>query len=113
MNYSHDASYPDGNSDVLEMYIISTDTRTECNKIQKTELTHTIAVSKFSRNYLCTTSIQSITDSITNVVWRLLILLHIAVSENVQLRATPLIFNPVQFQDQKTIFFQQYVRPYH
>jgi hypothetical protein len=68
MNYSHDASYPDGNSDVLEMYIISTDTRTECNKIQKTELTHTIAVSKFLRNHLCLTSIQSITDATTNVV---------------------------------------------
>jgi hypothetical protein len=29
MNYNHDASYPDGPSDVVEMCIISTDTRTE------------------------------------------------------------------------------------
>jgi len=104
MNCSHDASYPDGNSDVLEMYIISTDTRTEWNKIQKTELTHTIPVRKFSRNLLCMTSIQSITDSSTNMVWRLLISLHIAVSENLQLRETSLIFNPVPFSPQKTIF---------
>jgi hypothetical protein len=104
MNYNHDASYPDGLPDILEMYIISTDNRTEWNKTQKTELTHTIPVSKFSRNHLCVTSIQSITESTTNIVWRLLILLHIAVSENLQVRAMSLIFNPVPFPPQKTNF---------
>jgi len=63
MNYKHDASYLDGHSDILEMYIILTEFRTEWNKTQKTELTQRIAVRKFSRNHLLMTSIQSITDS--------------------------------------------------
>lgn len=66
--YNHDASYPDGHSDIVEMCIFSTDIRTGWNKTQKTEPTYTIPVSKFSRNHLFMTSIQPITDSTTNTV---------------------------------------------
>jgi hypothetical protein len=32
MNYNHDASYPDGHSDIVEMCIFSTDIGTEHRK---------------------------------------------------------------------------------